>query len=842
MGRKHKQSSHDGEANEKRLKKNDPVIVSYESYNVKKLLWILEHKTNDIDAATLKRYQDILPEMAISEESWPYGVRKVEYYHGTLGFGRLVPAQFSYILMSKKVRQTIADDQYIDIDIVNCHPHIYWHLIQDLGNDQHREVFKRYLEEREECISECLELNPGASKDDAKAWFLMVMNGGDGNPLLESSMYMVFYKEAVEALNILLVQKLEADPKYSQARPYLLARDGWNCANLNAKIISCALMDYEDKMRGLLCNFLISKGCDASVQCYDGVMSFAKNNKIDIGKELALAAQYIEIESKVACQLKIKSMTDLQYDIDVPSFDLITFDHFLYSRTDCGKDYGSLKNKFERNNFFCLKTVTYYHEELDSVTPYTKTDFISKYEHLQFLGRDKKGNPCDVQFIHEWIKDPNKRAYPLVGLFPPGYSSHSIDLSDPTSPRYAYSVWKGLRVQHIIADKGNHEEDINVFRDHTLYLCGGNHEFRDYLERCLKHIFCYPGAKTDVAIAFKAVQGGEGKNTWWEFVAEMIGRQYCYHSSNHERDWFGDFNEGLRNKIWVHMEEISKNVLTKHQKQFLAYVTSKEDVINLKGGKKITWPSYCNYFLTFNSQGIDMFPGLNRRLWIHEMEKHAIKPRQYYDQVYKTMKNPQALRAIYDWIMEHVNIDQFNPGDESQRPFTPYMNKLWGRANSPKDKLEQWVYDKLLDLWSDHIAPNSYRVRLMELYEMFKNGVAEKTFLPNIQNFSQRVQELLESACVASISKGVKYFKLDLDACLQVFVDKHWISWEDMGFKEEYDTLTYVCVRPCKKACTSTYSKMWKDESRAVQHFTRQREPFLQYTCDCNGCYEISSK
>lgn len=845
MPRKYKPRNEDvlNKRQKKQTDTSESVLTCHEIYNVQKLLWICKYKKNEMDEVTLKRYAEILVDMNCSEESWPYGSAQVDYVYGPLKSGRLIPKQFGYILMSKKVRHTIADNLYADLDFVNCHPRIFMYLLKDIQSSTHKEVLQSYLDNREQHLNDCVSQNASSSKDDAKQWFLMILNGGEGNPYLIQTDFMKQYKEAITLLCTQFLTSAQSSEKYDEYKKYLIARDGKNINNLNAKILSCYLMDVENKMRQALVQFLNDEGCDASVQCYDGVMSLLQDNSKNVfDLDINSMSSYILAHTGVQCTLKIKPLVELAYEIDEVSLNSIKYENLLQTKRDSSQDYESVKARFERSNFFCLQTVLYYYEEVDFVMSYSKTDFVSKWEHLQFNSIDAKGLPIQLQFIHEWIKDPYKRAYPLVGLYPPGYESHNINTSDPNHPRYAYSIWKGLRVQHIVPDNLDHKDDIEVFRNHTLYLCGGSDEFRTYLEKCIKSIFLFPGRKTDVALAFKAVQGGEGKNTWWEFVAEMIGRQYCYHSSNHDRDWFGDFNEGIRNKIWVHMEEISKNVLTKHQKQFLAYITSKEDVINLKGGKKTVSPSYCNYFLTFNSQGIDMFPGLNRRLWIHEMSNHAIKPREYYNKLYDVMKNPQCLRAIYDWFMENVDITNFNAGDESTRPFTPYMNKLWGRANAPKDKLEQWCYDKILELWSHHLNPNSYRIRLLELYESFKTSVSEKQFTPSIQTFSQRVQELFESVCSVTTSKGVKWFKFDLDECMQTFVNKQWITWEDLGYKEEYDTLCYVCVRPCKKNCTVRESKNWSDETRAVQHYNRQREKFLQYTCSCNGCFEISSK
>jgi hypothetical protein len=690
----------------KRVKEGSVVeFEAKEYYHIPKLLWILDN--DQLDIATQERYKNLLLTLNY-EDSFPIGYATVKYSHSELNFGRLIPSTLSYILMSRRIRQTISNNMYYDLDMVNCHPTIFLNLVQEVDPEfPENKILERYVNQRDSVLEEAYQANHALiSKSNIKTWFLKILNGGEGIEDLVQNPFMLEYMNAIPKLQKKVFDSFKEEERYKHLMEYICKKGKFSEHEKMVSFNAHVLYDYEDRLRQAMVKSLKEQGFDTSVMCYDGVMMYSSLCKTTIS-----ALNHDKISTAMnelvgfSVEVAFKSMIEEAVGITDQQLGTYTKDYFAGLLSNHSSAYAAVKRRFEKNNFFSISTVTYYTQFQDVTHSYGRNEFIAKYEDLLYTGVDKKGNPTELQFIHEWLKDPNKRKYQSVGLYPPGFhETSSINLTDPEHWAYTYSLWTGLRAETIIPDGENHEDAIEIFRNHTLYLCSGKTEFRDYLERILKHIFVYPGCKTDVAVAFKALQGGEGKNTWWEIVSEIIGKQYCFSTSNLERDFFGDFNEGIKNKIWVHLEEVNKQVLVKHQKQFLSYITSMTDIINLKGGKKVSCYSFCNYFMSFNTQGVELFPGLHRRLWVHEMESQ-LKGSEYYEKLYKMMKNPQKIRAIYDWIMTNVDISNFNVKDATTRPMTEYMSKLWGRSDGPKDRLEQWIKDWLLEQWNNNMNP-----------------------------------------------------------------------------------------------------------------------------------------
>lgn len=861
MGRKRKSEKKDDDDQDSGPKVNEFLSCSSVEYiSCQKLIYLIRNFQHyGLDKNSIHGFEGIIPETGIktlyeellgsldcSPRTWPYGSHKVDYYKSKIGIGRIMPQSLSLIFMMRKIRYTVTDQLYADIDFVNCQPNIYVYLCQQYEIAKKRyKLLEEYTKDREEIIKTALSINGGCSRDDIKQWFLKVLNGGSSDGCNMTIFMGAFYDE-MSYLHKELIAKIEADVRYKHLRKHVSEKHINDSFNIDCKIISLVLLDIENKMREHLKKYIKQHGYDWSVECFDGGMSYIKNNKqniLDLNWEDV--SYYIYEQTGVNCAIKA-SIT--QCPISIPDNELasITYDDFLVFKHKFGSSYESLKYRFEQNNFFAADDVVYYCEDKYSIRQYTKTDFQNKYEHLWFDGVDKDGEPTKLKFITAWMTDTNKRAYNTVGLYPPGCEEVPLDPDNPSNTRYFYSKWKGFRAQHIVPDGKDYSEDVTVIRDHTLYLCNGNTEYRDFLERCIKHILVYPGKKIDMVIAFKALQGGEGKNTWWEIHKEIFGSQYCVSTQNPERDWFGDFNELLRDKIWVHMEEMSKDVLRRHKKQFLGYITSKLDTINLKGGKKISVPSYCNYFITFNNEGLDMFPGLKRRLFVHEMNiDTVIHNRVYYDRLYHLMKKPQAIRAYYDWLMAHVSIDEFKPVE--CRPMTPYMDRLFSKDELPRDRVEQYMQDKFIDIFQDKFHPNKNTIRVMEWYLEYKERLKQDNamqYLLNIQRFSQRISELFDinEGIEKKTVKGVATIKYDIDLVIQSMCRKNWFKLTDLGFDEEYMDMKYKVLIPCFKSCqgvkiSSCPTSHLTDAMRAYKFFNNQGVDLYEHHCACGAHY-----
>jgi hypothetical protein len=808
--------------------RGDVDQVQKERINVAKLWYLVQN--NYVPAGEASEYETILEKCNTNENLWPYGSYEVSYESHSLGFGRLIPHGMCFIRMKRSIRQTIADNMYEDIDLVNCHPSLLENLCSMF------EIPIVYLKEYNQNRNSIL-----AGNKDLKQWYIKVLNGGFVDDEIVSEFQSNFGIE-VNKIHSKLIELWTPSEQFNveieDIRKFIVEKEA-AANNLNAKIVSFLLFGIENEIRKLMQDYCLEEKLDWSVNCYDGGMSYKIANSRPFKEEdLRKMENLIEEELEIPVSLKFKSMQEEAIFIDpslLAGHSFARFQEYKRQKFD-SESYDVIKRKFESFNFFCSSEVTYYTESEDAVVPYSRTDFLNKFENMWYMGTNKKGLPEKKHFISEWVKDPLKRAYEYVGLYPPGSDLPTkID-----NPNYCYSKWRGFAIEKVNTEN-SYAAEVNTIREHTLYLCSYNDEYRSFLEKCIVHILKYPGRKLDMVIAFKAIQGGEGKNTFWELHKTLFGEQLCYSTQNHERDWFGDFNELIGNKIWLHMEEMSKSVLIKHQKSFLAYVTSKIDTLNFKGGKKKTIPSFCNYFITFNAQGMENFPGLKRRLWIHEMDsKASIKDSVYYNRLYGYMRQLPIMRAYYDWLLANVNIENFVPSEH--RPTTPYMIKLFG--NSLRSPFDSFMIDVLSVWFFDAMIAPVHRFNFAEFFKMFQEKCkTDGVWCTTPQKLASSLEEYFNTFVTRKLIRGKLFFELDIDKCIDVMEEKQFMSWTDLGNSETYEDCTYVVTRPCAKSCKfknvrSHLSYILSDEVRAVRHF-RQHNETQQHLCNCRGSFLI---
>ena len=77
--------------------------------------------------------------------------------------------------VTREIRHTIANDLYIDVDIVNCHPTLIYQYAEK--NDLKCKYIEKNIKNREHILNE-LSILYDNSKEDIKNAFLKLINGG----------------------------------------------------------------------------------------------------------------------------------------------------------------------------------------------------------------------------------------------------------------------------------------------------------------------------------------------------------------------------------------------------------------------------------------------------------------------------------------------------------------------------------------------------------------------------------------------------------------------------------------------------------------------------------------
>jgi hypothetical protein len=760
--------------------------------------------------------EQLIANCETTKRLWPYCTNEVRYrQNNELKSGRLIPTDIAIINMARPVRHTICEGLYQDLDVVNCHLYIYRYLCE--SNNIDCEYIDTYIEKRESILEDCVFHNPGSNRDDGKRWFLQVLNGGGKNPdkIQVLTPFMEKYFAELQTIHKKLSKIVDTtNPEFKQ---YIIKRDGKNVYNLDCKIVSKKLEDLENRMRHYICEFVKSKECDFSSHCYDGGMSYILSNpgpikdiiKIDPKKpEKNECSRYVLQKTGITCPLKWKDFDEM---IPIPQeeLDKITIDDYKYIKALKGRDYNSIKIRFERHNFFINNDVKYCYEyePENIVIEYSRDEFVKKYEDIWYphKGLDKDGKEMleNKQFIKTWITDPYKRRCDKV-VWVPESPKQKAEL-----PPNVYNLWKGFKAEHITPDGKDHTEGVNTILYHLKYLVNFNESYYDYFLKWNARLYQYPSRKTEVCVGLKSLVQGVGKTTMFDLHTAIMGKQYTAKLENPERDMFGDFNELMYKRLFILLEECDYSTMSKFNKRFLDAVSAKIDNINIKGGTKMDVDSFTNYMAVWNTYGLKV-PKEDRRVWANEICAEEKQPVEYFNKLFDAINNPQVQRAFYDYLM-NVDLQEFNPSRD--RPYTDLRAKM---EEDSRDNIELYVRDLTIDWWryntgidchhptynylndpkidaqtkfSEEMALRSNEKSgwlTGEYFLHFKNWIKSKGFNyhVDIRSFGKRLKAMKNPGIETYTSSGISKIRFNVSKSLDWCKQQKLITDEDLKDRE----------------------------------------------------------
>ena len=167
--------------------------------------------------------------------------------------------------INRRIRHTICEGLWIDIDFVNCHPVLLYNICK-----QHSlkcKYLKRYIEKRDEMLQEFVEADGLKSKSHAKTLILKAMNGAE-LPEYKVQWWHKFNKQ--------LRHISEAIANHGENQEHLAkCESDKGTHNLYVRTVNRLLCITENRCLETLYKFLVDKGCVPDNQCvliFDGLM------------------------------------------------------------------------------------------------------------------------------------------------------------------------------------------------------------------------------------------------------------------------------------------------------------------------------------------------------------------------------------------------------------------------------------------------------------------------------------------------------------------------------------------------------------------------------------------
>lgn len=365
-------------------------------------------------------------------------------------------------------------------------------------------------------------------------------------------------------------------------------------------------------------------------------------------------------------------------------------------------EYTEEKIKMEKNNFVVLQPFQRF-SRINENTPYelqTKVDFEDRnkiYAYTNHLG-------VYVPIMARWMMDENRREYHYCDFNPnPNFNDEKT-----------YNTFKPFAIHKLETEN---IQDISMFLDILLNICGNRRENFNYLCNHIAQLFQQPHINPNVCVVIKGTQGS-GKDTLTTIINKIFGMKNNYLVKLEGlNSATGNFNEVLSDKLVVQFNEVSGKDGYKFQDWLKDSITKETNVINKKFQSVSFQTNYIRYFVFSNNNVPVIVEQTDRRYFIVETTNKYIGKHEFWNDFYEKLDDDDYLYSIYKYFMD-IDISKFKPKKIPQTYEKSLMRK---RTINPLHIFLQ--NQNFEEDWENHsIRKRKYKViQCRELYDFYLN-------------------------------------------------------------------------------------------------------------------------
>jgi hypothetical protein len=421
-------------------------------------------------------------------------------------------------------------------------------------------------------------------------------------------------------------------------------------------------------------------------------------------------------------------------------------DNFELYDEKFNKNYEAIRKKFEDNVIKINDDVIYiqlnHNRDIHKPEVFyikTKSQLIHFYGdddrfiyNDTIINKDKsisiKRNIVDSK--SKWWEDSNKRKVDRL-VFQP------FKMDVLMEKRY-FNMFQGFRIQHLPIHKNY--DSINLILNHIREVICNNDEYcYDWFLKYLKAIMS--GKKTNIMIMIKG-QEGCGKNILLDMIAYgLIGDEYAIATSSPEKQFFGNFNSLLQNRVFTIINE-GQHGLRNCMDVIKDLITGDKVNIEKKGIDATTLKNYNNFIGDTNNFNILNISATDRRFVFFNCNNLYVGNEQYFTNLANDLKNDDCLSSLYHYLIEEVKCpDNFD--FQLTRPRTSLYKKLQ-LINLPNaiTYLLNIVNDKEILKYRKYKGETYTTIKCSYLYQLYKEWTSKYKYEAfTFQNFENKIIE-----------------------------------------------------------------------------------------------------
>ena len=646
-----------------------------ESPSLTALEWIAGHP--DVwkeDVGLLRAYRDAVLK----------GGGKLSVTYKRKGLGRFYPdlkGAKTATTQWRQVRSSLFSQDHIDLDIINCHPRICKHLLENASIEA-PDCLVQYCDNRELWL-EAQELEPGV----AKQLFCALINGGrlssssirEGAGIsaawLPSEPWLTAENDLTVALMLLfqhpMTKVLLGDIQV--ANPEIQG-------GLLHKSLAHVYQYCETEHMIQVKDHLEDLGVQFSSYCYDGA--------IISKKYLPVIQRWISegcpCDSLMAdcLQFKIKAFGEC---LEEQAYEFSKQEFMRLAQPDSSDEVGCkaaqrrVKTYFER--FHSLDSISCELVQQVGVAKYQRYSAGGRADHCSGLKYPDYHNDSVrwQKWWLFWMDSASKR------------ETNGVDFAPP--PRVcrpgALNLWGGFDIE-------KHPSPAvklctSVIKEHIRFLCDDSQEGLDYMLKWMATIIQKPGVPSGVAPVFIGSQGSGKSEFLRSLMQGLIGKTGCKVTGSFDVIW-GKFNVRAGKTLIIadEMEGLQAHTSANLMKES---ITETEVCCERKGKDAYFVPAACNFILCSNSEGnVVKIEPTDRRFVV--FEKFEKKTTAYYDVLFRTLADKDVLRSFFDELRS-MSLEGFHP--QRDRFLSAAYHDLKEMNVSKEERFfEDWKRSKLL--------------------------------------------------------------------------------------------------------------------------------------------------
>ncbi len=611
------------------------------------------------------------------------GKAKIEYKMSkNMTFGRVHPKNgLGLFNMKRIIRNTLAKNNFHDIDIQNAHPTILYQICKQ--NNINCQNLEKYINDREKKLNK-IKLFYNVDLEQAKNLFIRLLYGGtfknwaDDNHIIKEELDEIKYF-AEEMTNISKKITKNNNEILTQVKKVKQLKNQKDF-NENSSVLSFYLQEIERRI-------------------LETIYIYCKDHNIIVSDVVVLSADGIMIESKYYTSDLLTEFTKLitsTYNLNLifiskslkPNI-IENIDEYVLTEDEIVTNILNGYNvnfTFDKNEEFNIKKLQYYFDnDLKQLDPkdYIKyfhftnsfryfnhyhasfylsntvykingniiesySDFKNAFEHLQFVMENEKKNEKKIwKFTNLYIQNKNKQIYSSCEFDPSRQNKND-----------KYNLFTGFKY-----DKLQTEYDydiVKIFTDHVAYVCNETDKevkiITEYVLQWIAHIIQKPFSKTKVAIVIYSIEEGIGKNIISDIISKLF-YGYCVKFKD-TQSLVDKFNGEMMGKLFCVGDEINARAaeVANELKDIIVRMT---ETIEFKGKDKFIINDYKNYWFTTNNENVFKITKSDRRFMFIEGAEY-VKTKEYYKTLFDFLDNDIYLSHLFTFFAT-LNISNFNP-------------------------------------------------------------------------------------------------------------------------------------------------------------------------------------